>query len=87
MSKRHFGDLDVGRDITVGTTGYGLDDQGIGIRLAEGARFFSSPQRPGLLPRDGVKQPRLEAEHSSPTSVEVKNTWIYTPIPPYAFMV
>jgi hypothetical protein len=34
----------------------------------------------------GVKLPGLEAEHSSPTSAEVKKMWFYTSIPPYAFM-
>jgi hypothetical protein len=27
-----------------------------------------------------------EADHSHPTSVEVKKTWDYTSAPPYAFM-
>jgi hypothetical protein len=34
----------------------------------------------------GVKRPELEIDHSPPTSAEVKNTWIYTFIPPYVFM-
>jgi hypothetical protein len=34
----------------------------------------------------GVKWPGREADHSSPTSAEVKKTWIYTSIPPYVFM-
>jgi hypothetical protein len=34
----------------------------------------------------GVKRQGLEADHSTPTSVEVKKIWIYTPTPPYAFM-
>jgi hypothetical protein len=29
----------------------------------------------------GVKQPGREADHSPPTSAEVKNTWIYNPLP------
>jgi hypothetical protein len=32
-----------------------------------------------------VKQPVYEADHS-PTSDEVKNTWIYISTPPYVFM-
>jgi hypothetical protein len=28
-----------------------------------------------------------EAEHSPPTSAEVKKMWFYTSTPPYAFMV
>jgi hypothetical protein len=38
-----------------------------------------------LYPR--VKRPRPEADHSPPTSVEVKKTWMYTPTPTYVFMV
>jgi hypothetical protein len=34
----------------------------------------------------GVKRPECEAYHSSSTT-EFKKTWIYTPCPPYAFMV
>jgi hypothetical protein len=34
----------------------------------------------------GVKMARHEADHSPPTSFEVKKTWIYTSTPPYIFM-
>jgi hypothetical protein len=34
----------------------------------------------------GVKRPGREAHHSPPVSVEVKNTWIYTSMPPYIFI-
>jgi hypothetical protein len=34
----------------------------------------------------GVRRPGREADHSLPTSAEVKKIWIYTFIPPYAFM-
>jgi hypothetical protein len=34
----------------------------------------------------GVKRPRREAVHSPATSADVKETWIYTSTPPYAFM-
>jgi hypothetical protein len=33
-----------------------------------------------------VKRQWREADHSPPISTEVKKTWIYTSIPPYAFM-
>jgi hypothetical protein len=36
---------------------------------------------PGVLTL-GVKQPRCEAEHSPPSSAEVKNAWSYTSTPP-----
>jgi hypothetical protein len=34
----------------------------------------------------GVKRPGREADHSPPTSAEVKKMWIYTSTPPYVFM-
>jgi hypothetical protein len=40
---------------------------------------------PGALSPE-VKRPGCEADHSPPTSAEVKKTWVYTSIPPYAFM-
>jgi hypothetical protein len=33
-----------------------------------------------------VKQQGREADHSPPTSAEVKKMWIYTSTPPYAFI-
>jgi hypothetical protein len=38
----------------------------------------------GFFP--GGKVAGLEADHSSPVSVEDKEIWIYTSTPPYAFM-
>jgi hypothetical protein len=38
------------RDIAVGiATAYGLDDQGFGVLVPVGAKFFSSPFRPDLF--------------------------------------
>jgi hypothetical protein len=34
-----------------------------------------------------VKRQECEADHSSPTSTEVKKTWIYASIPPYVSKV
>jgi hypothetical protein len=34
----------------------------------------------------GVKRPGREADHSPPSSAEVKNVWSYTSIPEYVFM-
>jgi hypothetical protein len=34
----------------------------------------------------GIKRPEREANHSPPTSAEVKKTRIYTLTPPYVFM-
>jgi hypothetical protein len=39
----------------------------------------------GTLPLR-VKQLESEADHSPPTSAEVKETWIYTSIPSHVFM-
>jgi hypothetical protein len=89
------------RDSTVCiATGYGLNDRGVGVRVPEGSRIFSSPSRPDRLwgpPKPpiqwvpgavstAVKRPEREADHSSPASVEVKKMWIYTSTPPYVFM-
>jgi hypothetical protein len=34
----------------------------------------------------GLKRQGREADHSPPTSAEVKKMWIYTSTPPYVFM-
>jgi hypothetical protein len=39
-----------------------------------------------ILSFPGVKRPGREADHSPPTTAEVKKMWIYTSTPPYAFM-
>jgi hypothetical protein len=81
------------RDSAVGTaTGYGLDGWGVGVRVPVGAGLLSSPHRPELyfgptqppiqrLPgalSPGIKRPGSEADHSPPTTAEVKNTRINT---------
>jgi hypothetical protein len=60
--------------------------------------FLSMSSRPVLGPimppiqwvlealSPGVKHLGCEADHSPPTSAEVKNTWIYTSTPLYVFM-
>jgi hypothetical protein len=65
---------------------------GLGIFL------FSTMSRPVLRPTQppiqwvqgflslGVKRPVREADHSSPSSTEVKNAWSYTSTPQYVFM-
>jgi hypothetical protein len=71
---------------------YGLDDK-------KGQNFLSSTsstpalgstqppiqQVPGFL-SPGVRQPRRKADHSPPTSAEVKKMWIYITTTPYVFM-
>jgi hypothetical protein len=89
------------RDSSVGIAlGYGLDDQGSRVRYPAGAGNFSLHHRvqngSGAHPasytmgtRDsfpGVKRPGREADHSPPSSAEVKNAWSYISTPQYAFM-
>jgi hypothetical protein len=88
-------------DSVVGiATGYGLDDQRVGVRVPVGSRIFISPCLPDRLwgpPKPpiqwvpgalspGVKGPGREADSSHPTSAEVTKTWFYTSTPPYAFV-
>jgi hypothetical protein len=77
--------------------GYGLDGrvfesrQGMGIVLFTASRpalgLTQPPVQwvPGALLL-GTKWPRREADHSPPSSAEVKNAWSYTSTPQYAFM-
>jgi hypothetical protein len=85
------------RDSAVGiATGYGLDGRRDAVRATVRARFFSSPLRLRAHPASysmgtggsfpGSKAAGPEADHSPPTSAEVKNTWIYIFIFPYVFM-
>jgi hypothetical protein len=82
------------RDASVGiTTGYGLD-RGVGFRVPVGSRIISSPSRPnrfwgphsllsngykGLFPR-GESGMGREADHSPPSSVQVKNGGAIPPL-------
>jgi hypothetical protein len=88
---------DRSRDSAVGIeTDYGMDDRG--VRDPVGSRIFLMLSRPALGPTQphiqwvpeafssGVKRHGREADHSPPTSAEVKKMWIYTSTPPYAFM-
>jgi hypothetical protein len=82
------------RDSAVGVaTGYGLDGQGVGVRVPIGSRIFLSPCRsdyeatqphiqwvPGTLSPE-VERSGREADHSPPTSAEVKETCVYISIP------
>jgi hypothetical protein len=77
-------------------TGYGLDGRVFGVRVPVESRNFcsGSEAHPSSYPKGtggggsppGVKRQGREADHSPPASTEVKKMWIYTPIPPYAFM-
>jgi hypothetical protein len=76
-------------------TGYGFGrPRGRSSSPCRGKIFhFSTSSRPNLGPTQppiqwvpGVKRPEREADHSPPTSAEVKIMWIYKPTPPYVFM-
>jgi hypothetical protein len=85
------------QDSSVGiATDYRSDDRIIGVQIPAGAGNFSfrhsdqtgsgptQPQMqwvPGAL-SPGVKRPGREADHSPPSSTEVKNAWGYTSTPP-----
>jgi hypothetical protein len=64
-------------------TSYCQDDRGFGVRVSVESRIFPVGTG-GCFP--GVKRAVREADHSPPTSAEVKKMWIYTSTPPYAFM-
>jgi hypothetical protein len=78
----------------------GLDDRCSRVRFSAGAGNFSLHHRiqngsgahPASYPMGtrnfslGVKQPGREANHSPPSSVEVKNSWSYTSTPQCVFM-
>jgi hypothetical protein len=83
------------QDSVVGiVTGYGLDDQGIGVRVLAGSRIFSI-SRPALGSTEppiqlllgdlspGVKRLGCEPDHSPPTSAKVQKNvdlYIHSPI-------
>jgi hypothetical protein len=77
---------------------YGLDDRGNLPPQGLETFLFTTASRPALGPTQPpiqwvpgalsleVKRPGREADHSPPTSAEVKNAWSYTSTPKYAFM-
>jgi hypothetical protein len=77
-------------------TGYGMHDRGGGVRVPVGSKNFSllhmvqtgsGVHRTSYkMGTGGSKRQGREADHSPPTSADVKNMWIYTSTPPYAFM-
>jgi hypothetical protein len=55
------------------------------IQTNSGVYPNSSPMGTRVL-SPGVKRQGREADHSSPTSGEIKKTWMYTSTPSYIFM-
>jgi hypothetical protein len=56
------------------------------VQTGSGVHPTSYPMDTGGYLYSGIKRPGREADHSPPTSAEIKKTSIYTSIPPYAFM-
>jgi hypothetical protein len=89
-----FTDVGWNRDISVGIAlGYGLDDRGSRVRFPAGVGNYSlhhrvrtavGPTQPRIQWAFflGVKRPGSEADHSPPSSAEVKNAWSFTTTPP-----
>jgi hypothetical protein len=73
------------RDSSVGiATGYGLDDQGEPEFIVQnGSGVHQTSYKMGT---GGSFPGGKAADHSPPTSAEVKKMWIYTSISPYVFM-
>jgi hypothetical protein len=78
---------------------YGLDDRGFESQQGLRIFLFTTASRPALGPTQppiqwvpgalslGVKRSGREADHSPPSSAEVKNAWSYTSTAQYVFMV
>jgi hypothetical protein len=73
--------------VVVTATGYGLDDRKVkNFHFSMSSRPAVGPTQPpiqwvsGAL-SPGIKLPGHEADHSPPTSTEVKKTWICTSTP------
>jgi len=72
----------------VGALGYGVEDRGFEYRQVLGIITLTTKSSPALWPTQlpiqwvpgapslGVKLPEREADHSPPSSAEVKNAWI-----------
>jgi hypothetical protein len=77
---------------------YGLEGRGFECRQGLELFLFTTVSRPVLGPTKppiqwvtgalslGIKQPVREADHSPPSSAEVKNAWSYTSTHQYNFM-
>jgi hypothetical protein len=53
--------------------------------MALGPKQSPIRSAPGLFTL-GVKRPRREADHSPPSSAEIKNAWIYTSSPQHVYI-
>jgi hypothetical protein len=74
------------RDSLVGiATGFGMDDQGVRVRVPVGSRRPDRLWGSSSIISNGYFT-GSKADHS-PTSADVKKMWNYTYIPPHGFMV
>jgi hypothetical protein len=55
------------------------------VQAGSGVHTTSYPMGNGAL-SPGIKRPEREADHSPPTSAEVRKMWIYISTPPYTFI-
>jgi hypothetical protein len=69
-------------------TDYHLNTGIVGSNLAWGtaSRTALGPTQSPIQWVQGVKRPGREADHSSPSSVKVRDAWSYTSTPQYVFM-
>jgi hypothetical protein len=72
--------------------GYGLENRrDKNLLSSTSSRPVLGPTQPPIQWIPGtfsleVKRQQGDADHSPPTSAEVKKTWVYTSTPPYVFM-
>jgi hypothetical protein len=55
------------------------------FQTKSGPHLASYKMRTRVFFSPGVKRPRREADHSPPTTAEVRNIWMYTSTPPHVF--
>jgi len=66
------------------SAGLGLDNRVFESRLGLGIFLFTTASRPALEPTQRplrVSFPGGKADHSPPSSTEIKNAWMYTSTP------
>jgi hypothetical protein len=86
--------MSCGSSVDTATDCLRLDDQGVGVQVPLGSRIFTFPvlessrtpiQWVLVALAQVVKRQGREADHSPPTSADVKKTGMCTSTPPYAW--
>jgi hypothetical protein len=67
--------------VVTGQCGCGLWAGRLGFDYRQGQRYFFSPSSLVSSGTGGIKRPGREADHSPPSSAEIKNTWSYISTP------